>query len=255
MLSQNFISISFIVTFLIITSHSHANECETHSTPFIKDKYNHMWCAKHETEKFDEYSWKHQNTICSRSDIVEDPTASGRGHVYRGQIFCSSIESSIENHRIYPTLNLKECLYGPYKSSFMVWADIDDINDFGWISLATYTNKKNWQDLFGLNLVSDNGIVKLIIFHVPIFGKSKYEKVSDLGFPLKKWVHLALDVDRDGIRVYQDGKLVIKARKRWGNKGPAVCESHWGLYADAKTNKVLILNDDIFLISYGNPLP
>jgi len=137
----------------------------------------------------------------------------------------------------------------------MVWVDIPEIKDFGWISLATYTNNENWQDLFGLNLISENGKIKLIIFHVPIFGKGKYETVNNLTFPLKKWVHISLDVNSDGIRVHQDGKLVIKATKFWGNKGPAICESHWGLYADAKTNEVLILNDDIFLISYGNPLP
>ena len=47
--------------------------------------------------------------------------------------------------------------------------------------------------------------------------------------------------------------LVLQAKKDWGPAGPAICEAHWGLYAEGKTDFAHLLNDDIVLRSSGHP--
>ena len=42
-------------------------------------------------------------------------------------------------------------------------------------------------------------------------------------------------------------------KKKWGVKGPAICEAHWGLYSGRKTKTTVILNDYIRLVSCGKP--
>lgn len=233
----------------LILHNAKANECDDHLKNLITDKAKFTWCTDHEKAKFSQYTWLHKNTACGKFDITRDPTTSNRNNVYWGEISCSDSDSLQDSHRLYPTLNLKECSFGPYNSSFLVWIDLADIKDFEWISIATYSNKKNWQDLFGLNLIPKNDGVKLIIFHVPTFGIGKFEKVSNLYFPLRKWVKIDINVGNSEIKIYQDGELIIKAKKQWGVNGPSICEAHWGLYADRNTKNVVILNDDIYLYS------
>ena len=57
----------------------------------------------------------------------------------------------------------------------------------------------------------------------------------------------------NGIRVFQNGKLVLQAEKDWGPAGPSICEANWGLYAEGKTDFAHLLNDDILLKSNGHP--
>jgi len=67
-------------------------------------------------------------------------------------------------------------------------------------------------------------------------------------------VRIEVVVDtRKGIRVFQDGTLVMRAAKDWGPAGPSICEAHWGLYAEGKTDYAHLLNDDITLRSNGHP--
>ena len=60
----------------------------------------------------------------------------------------------------------------------------------GWISLATYSNVKNWQDLFGVNLGAEDGQTVLVLFHVPKFGQGRFERRTHIPFPMKKWVRI-----------------------------------------------------------------
>jgi hypothetical protein len=211
-----------------------------------------QWVASHESADFSEYFWRHPDTTCGWLVVVPDPTGSGRGYVSESQIFCSAGQKGI--HRLYPTLNLEKCLYGSYYSSFDVWLSAPPAQERGWVSLATYTNVKNWQDLFGVNLDTEDGQPVLVLFHVPKFGQGRFKREARLAFPMKQWVRIDVVVDtRKGIRVFQDGTLVMRAAKDWGPAGPSICEAHWGLYAQGKTDFAHLLNDNITLRSSGYP--
>jgi len=210
------------------------------------------WVAHHESSDFSDYFWRHADTPCGWLDVVPDPSAAGRGYVAESQIYCALGNGEV--HRLYPTLNLEKCLYGSYYSSFYVWLSAPPAAERGWISLATYSNLKNWQDLFGVNLGSEDGKNVLVLFHVPKFGRSRFKRKARLDFPMKKWVKIEVVVDaRKDIRVFQNGTLVLQATKDWGPTGPSICEAHWGLYAEGKTDFAHLLNDDILLKSNGHP--
>jgi hypothetical protein len=210
------------------------------------------WVAHHESSDFSDYFWRHADTACGWLDVVPDPTASGRGYVSESQIYCALGNGKV--HRLYPTLNLERCLYGSYYSSFYVWLSAPPAAERGWISLATYSNVKNWQDLFGVNLGVEDGQTVLVLFHVPKVGQGRFERRTHIPFPMKKWVRIEVLVDAQGmIRVFQDGAPVMRAAKDWGPTGPSICEAHWGLYADGQTDFAHLLNDDIILRSNGYP--
>lgn len=205
-----------------------------------------QWYAHHESGDFNEYYWRHPDTSCGWLMAVPDPTGSGRGYVSESQIFCSAGEKAV--HRLYPTLNLEKCLYGSYTSSFEVWLSAPPASQRGWISLATYSNAKNWQDLFGVNLGTEEGQTVLVLFHVPTFGQGRFKRHTRLAFPMKRWVRIDVVVSAgEGIRVFQNGTLVLQADKNWGPAGPSLCEAHWGLYAEGKTDFGHLLNDNIDL--------
>jgi hypothetical protein len=210
------------------------------------------WVAHHESSDFSDYFWRHADTNCGWLIVVPDPTPSGRGYVSESQIFCALGKGKV--HRLYPTLNLEQCLYGSYYSSFDVWLSAPPDSERGWISLATYSNVKNWKDLFGVNLGSEAGQTVLVLFHVPKFGQGRFQRRKRIPFPMKRWVKIEVMVSaHEGIRVFQDGTLVLQAAKDWGPPGPAICETHWGLYAEGKTDFAHLLNDDIILKSNGHP--
>ena len=211
-----------------------------------------QWVASHESGDFSEYFWRHADTSCGWLMVVPDPTGSGRGYVSESQIFCSAGQKAV--HRLYPTLNLEKCLYGSYYSSFYVWLSVPPAQERGWVSLATYTNVKNWQDLFGVNLDTEDGQPVLVLFHVPKYGQGRFKRSARLAFPMKQWVRIEVVVSEQGaISVFQDEKLVLQAVKDWGPAGPSICEAHWGLYAEGKTDFAHLLNDDIVLRSSGHP--
>lgn len=209
------------------------------------------WYAHHENGDFSEYFWRHADTTCGWLVVVPDSTSSGRGYVSESQIFCALDKGKV--HRLYPTLNLEQCLYGSYYSSFYVWLSAPPASGHGWISLATYTNVKDWQDLFGVNLSTEADQTVLVLFHVPKFGQGRFERPTRIPFPMKQWVKIEVAVSEQGtIRVFQDEKLVLQAVKDWGPSGPSICEAHWGLYAEGKMDFAHLLNDDIFLKSNGH---
>jgi len=203
------------------------------------------WQANHETGNLEEYSWWHPQMSSNGSfDVVPDPTASGHGYVYRGEV-TSATPKGGDSHRLYPVLLLPECYRGSYSSTFSVWADIPPKVERGWFSFATYTNRGNWQDLFGVNLGHEQGEDRLILFHVPVVGKGDFTRISSIPFPLRQWVKVEVRVDKGGIMLFQDERLVAEAKKLWGAEGPGLCEAHWGMYAQDYNRRGLFLNDDI----------
>ena len=210
-----------------------------------------QWYAHRESGDFSEYFWRHPDTSCGWLVAVPDPTASGRGYVSESQVFCSPGDKGV--HRLYPTLNLEKCLYGSYYSAFDVWLWAPPVAEPAWISLATYTNVKNWQDLFGVNLGNKDGQIELVLFHVPKFGQGLFVRKAHIGFPMKQWVRIEVMVDeKQGIRVFQDKTLVLQANKDWEPAGAAICEAHWGFYAHGDIDFAHLLNDDILLRSNGH---
>lgn len=206
------------------------------------------WYANHERGDFGQYFWRHADTPCGWLTVVPDPTSSHRGNVAESQIFCAREQA----HRLYPTLNIENCLYGSYYSAFDVWVSAPPFAEPDWISLATYTNKRQWKDLFGVNLGCKDGQFNLVMFHVPKFGQGLFERKARTPFPMKQWVRIEVMVDEtQGIRIFQDKTLVLQAHKDWGPEGPVICEAHWGLYADGDIRFVHLLNDNIVLRSNG----
>jgi hypothetical protein len=144
------------------------------SVPSIGIKDTLYWQACHETGDLEEYSWWHIEGVPTGTlKIIPDPTGSGRGSVLRGEITAAALPGG-DSHRIYPALLLPECYHGGYRSSFKVWADLPPSSERGWISFATYSNKKDWKDLFGINLGFEQGEDRLVLFHVPVFSKGTY---------------------------------------------------------------------------------
>ena len=115
----------------------------------------------------------------------------------------------------------------------------------GWFSFATYSSRKEWGDLFGVNLGHEEGEDRLVLFHVPVFGKGNFMRLSRIPFPMRQWVKIEVRVDQSGVMLFQDDRLVAEAQKNWGPEGAGLCEAHWGLYGEGKNQSGLLLNDDI----------
>ena len=205
-----------------------------------------FWQAMHETGNLEEYSWWRMEGVPSGTlAIVSDPTGSGHGFVLRSEITSPSPPPA-DSHRLYPVFMLPECYRGGYTSTFSVWADLPPHSaQRGWISFATYTNKLDWKDLFGVNLGHENGQDCLVLFHVPEFGKGNFTRFSSIPFPMKTWVTISVKVDDTGIMLFQNDRLAAEAKKNWGPDGVGLCEAHWGLYGQGKTAGGLLLNDDL----------
>ena len=203
------------------------------------------WKATHNRGDFREYSWAHETTTSGTFSVVLDPIGASGDMVYRGVITGSSADS----HRLYPLVEFSPCIRGPYRSSFLVWADFPPLERRGWVSFATYTNTDKWLDLFGVNLGFVDGEERLVLFHTPRMGQGVYVTDRKVAFPLKTWVTVDVEVDNAGIRLYQDGVLVVHAEKEWGPGGVKLCAAHWGLYAEGKNREGVIMNDRISIVS------
>ena len=203
------------------------------------------WQARHETGDLEEYSWWHVEGVPTGTlMVVPDPTGSGRGYVLCGEITTIAPPGG-DSHRMYPALLLPECYRGGYRSSFHVWADLPSPAQRGWFSFATYSNKQDWKDLFGVNLGFEQGEDRLVLFHVPVFSKGTFTRISSIPFPMRQWVKVDVKVDYSGIMLFQDDRLIGEAKKEWGAEGVGLCEAHWGLYGQDKNRSGLLLNDDI----------
>jgi len=203
------------------------------------------WQARHETGDLGEYSWwPIEGAPTGTLKVIPDPTGAGRGSVLRCAIAAASPPGG-DSHRIYPALLLPECYRGGYRSSFYVWADLPSSTQRGWFSFATYSNKKDWKDLFGVNLGFEQGEDRLVLFHVPVFSKGAFTRISSIPFPMRQWVNVEVRVDGGGIMLFQDERLIAEAKKEWGTEGVGLCEAHWGLYGQGKNRSGLLLNDDI----------
>ena len=139
--------------------------------PFYSDP---VWEANNEIRTLDEYFWVHADTSCDQLGVIEDPTPRERGWVLRSHVFCQHFNKGI-NHRLYPTWNRRTCHWGPYISSFDVWVDLPNTPKV-WVSLATYTNQKYWLDLFGINLETVGRKSRLVLFHTPRLGLSRFKQ-------------------------------------------------------------------------------
>lgn len=202
------------------------------------------WQARHESGNLEEYSWWHpENNPYGRFQVVPDPAGTGRGYVFKGEIV-AAVPSGGDSHRLYPML-LMPCYRGAYSSRFLVWADIPTNQDRGWYSFATYSNTKDWGDLFGVNLAREEGEDRLVLFHTPSMGKGEFTRLSRIPFPMRKWVKIEVRVDQNGIMLSQDDRLIAEAKKEWGAEGVGLCEAHWGMYAQGKNSSGVVLNDDI----------
>jgi hypothetical protein len=167
----------------------------------------------------------------------------------------ASTQSTNNNHRGYPTIQLQKTtdgsFYSPCYITFWVWLDIDlqastNGGEDDWFSFATFTDDKsdNWDRTVLVNL-SHDGFVHLQ--HVPKQGDQEYIfQTSTLEFPQQEWVELKiyLDFTNDGYaKVWQNGELVSHAEvKKTKNR---LSQAHFGMYCPPQITSGVVYNDDL----------
>lgn len=161
------------------------------------------------------------------------------------------------NHRGYPTIQLKNTLGGSFISpcyiTFWVWLDMDlqastTGGEDDWFSFATFTDDEsdNWDRTLLVNL-SHDGYVHLQ--NVPKQNEQEHEfQTSSITFPQKEWVELKvyLDLNNGGYaKVWQNGQLVSHAKI--GNITNKLSQAHFGLYCSPQLRKGTVYNDDLII--------
>ncbi|MBC8769877.1 polysaccharide lyase [Arenibacter sp. BSSL-BM3] len=161
------------------------------------------------------------------------------------------------NHRGYPTIQLKNTLGGSFISpcyiTFWVWLDMDlqastTGGEDDWFSFATFTDDEsdNWDRTLLVNL-SHDGYVHLQ--NVPKQNEQEHEfQTSNITFPQKEWVELKvyLDLSNGGYaKVWQNGQLVSHAKI--GNMTNKLSQAHFGLYCSPQLRKGTVYNDDLII--------
>ncbi len=80
----------------------------------------------------------------------------------------------------------------------------------------TDAGPSRWLSSTTVNVVWDGELGRplLNLYHVPAQGQGDYQRVASDAFPFGQWVDIRLEWDADNsIRLFQDGRLVITARK------------------------------------------
>ena len=101
----------------------------------------------------------------------------------------------------------------------------------------------------------------LNLYHVPSQGRGDFERVRPDAFPFGEWVEIRIEWDDDNaIRVFQDGELIIRARKETvpdaaGDEVPLGAARlhavHFGGYATDAVTGWTVENDDLEIRSAG----
>ncbi len=159
------------------------------------------------------------------------------------------------NHRGYPTIQLKNTSEGAFKTpcyvTLWVWLDMSleesttgGVDD--WFSFATFTDDEtdNWAESALVNL-SHDGFVHLM--HVPSQGKQEYIfQTTTVPFPQKEWVELKMYLDftdQGYIKVWQNGVLVSHALvEKTSNQ---LAQAHFGMYCPPQMMTGVVYNDDL----------
>ncbi len=208
-------------------------------------------------KEFDTFYITPQNHLnTSFHELTEVNVHSGR-YAHRGWITGSNSGSTAivnNNHRAYPTVQLKNLSEGSFKTpcyiSLWVWLDMElhknEAGEDDWFSFATFTDDESddWKRTILVNLNAD-GIVHLQ--HTTAQGENAtIFQTSDIVFPQKKWVELKiyLDFGEDAYaKVWQDGKLVSYAAI--GNISNKLSQAHFGLYCSPRVSAGEVFNDDL----------
>lgn len=159
------------------------------------------------------------------------------------------------NHRGYPTIQLKNTTGGSFTSpcyiKFWVWLDMDlqastTGGEDDWFSFATFTDDEsdNWDRTLLVNL-SHDGYVHLQ--NVPNQNEQEHEfQTSIITFPQKEWVELKvyLNLNNGGYaKVWQNGQLVSYAKIE--NITNKLSQAHFGLYCSPQLTTGIVYNDDL----------
>lgn len=140
--------------------------------------------------------------------------------------------------------------------------DPERLSEDGFLSLITVQSASpqddeerdnRWTSVVTVNVVWDaeRETTALNIYHVPGDDEGDYRQVGVARFPLEEWVDITIEWDADNrIRVYQDGELLITARKDSGMDDLEVPDGelhglHAGGYASADITGWEIRNDDL----------
>lgn len=163
--------------------------------------------------------------------------------------------------RCYPVVVWDDKFSG-FRATGRFWADLDrgQLSSNRTFSLGTFKLAPNdWDRPLTLNLVVKSsgptaGRASLMLYHTPSHGSGTQTRVREVEFPLKTWVTVTVTMTSGGdIEVFQNGQLVIKARKTdapghlWG--------AHWGGYANAALTGWTVGNDDLDVRGLGAPPP
>jgi hypothetical protein len=127
----------------------------------------------------------------------------------------------------------------------------------------TDAGPNRWLASTTVNVVWDGALERAVLnlYHVPSQGQGDFERVRADPFPFGEWVDIRIEWDADNaIRVFQDGELIIRARKDTvqdasGDEvplGPAELHAvHFGGYASDALTGWTIENDDLAIRPAG----
>ncbi len=201
-------------------------------------------------------------------DIIDDPTGSGRGKVYRGIVNGSPPNLPQNNngthHRPYPDIYFpyKE---GPYSAEVDVYIFKDiqysRLSDGHIVSVLSAFNGspidyKNYSVQVQVNLRVVGGR-RMLTLMVP----GDTETAPQVAIPYEpdapefsydKWQAVKVDVDKNGkVKLFQDGKVIsIGELPEWSKARIGISGGHAGLYGRNNLRKAILLNDRFKYTSY-----
>jgi len=204
------------------------------------------------------YDGKDRLGPTSTYDIIDDPTGSGKGKVYRGVVTGPPpVLPGTDNgkrHRPYPTIFFPY-QEGPYATEGFIWVskpvprliisppkETDPwFSPIGGIFDRGGPTDRHW--VLTTHLGFQDGQYRLVLLAND--DPSWRGTLSPIAFPFETWVKLRIEVGSDRVaRLYQDGSLVSTKRlppsSLLGTIG-----GHWGLYAGRDVENLVVLNDNI----------
>jgi hypothetical protein len=185
------------------------------------------------------------NTSTARFDIVPDPSGRGKGNVYQG-IITGQAASEDGKHRPYPGRSFP-LLKGAFSTTFEIWLDPNvapkSVEYPSFISVLSVFDRAEpiWNLSVMVDILGSAGRYRLALNQSEVF------ETRPVTLPTGQWVEVRVDVDRNGVTLYQDGRLVARGKLDGELRLEA---AHWGLYALGVT-QARLLNDNMKVWSYS----
>jgi hypothetical protein len=202
---------------------------------------------------------------CQQNGFSEDHAVSGtRSH--RSEITCAYEEGG-DVHRGYGGIQFDgdhpmekytndgvgiDAPFGVV-NTYWSWLETPTIfSDGRWFSFFTVDNNCAWQDHV-LTLGLEDETMRLAAAHHWWNGGSREILPDAPSFPMGRWVRTTIYLNYyEGVmHVWQDGQEV--QRVNFIRETPEICQFHWGVYASADNDDIVLYEDDISIWKLEEP--